>query len=275
MNTKEELSENTRQGFEVKKADALLGSMEAKSNNASGMPGTFTAERHRISLSYYRARWYDPAAKRFISEDPIGLDGGINLYAYVGNNPVNLIDPQGLDEFPADFIGPLMEKDWRAASLPVLAKCISSQFPGYKLIDIKSTIGHGSSDKRNKDGSATLLDPSGKEIIIVNDIHEYSTRDPEMANPSSTPYEKRDKTNTTRGFTNSGNPFTNYTAREVTWQYAIDVQIWELGNSLSIISGSAPETLKNYSYDPGATTLGCYMDATGRGAEKRWLRDRQ
>jgi RHS repeat-associated protein len=69
--------------------------MEAKPNNATGMPGTFTAEPHKISLSYYRARWYDPAAKRFISEDPIGLDGGINLYAYVGNNPINLVDPDG------------------------------------------------------------------------------------------------------------------------------------------------------------------------------------
>jgi hypothetical protein len=32
----------------------------------------------------------------FISADPIGLEGGINLYAYVGNNPVNWIDPWGL-----------------------------------------------------------------------------------------------------------------------------------------------------------------------------------
>jgi RHS repeat-associated protein len=49
------------------------------------------------NLYYYRNRWYDPQAGRFISEDPIGLAGGINSYAYVGNNPVNLIDPFGLD----------------------------------------------------------------------------------------------------------------------------------------------------------------------------------
>jgi hypothetical protein len=46
-------------------------------------------------LYYHRARYYDPQARRFISEDPIGLDGGINLYAYVGNNPLNLTDPDG------------------------------------------------------------------------------------------------------------------------------------------------------------------------------------
>jgi RHS repeat-associated protein len=45
---------------------------------------------------YYRARYYDPAAGRFISEDPIRLDGGVNLYAYVKNRPVNLVDPLGL-----------------------------------------------------------------------------------------------------------------------------------------------------------------------------------
>jgi RHS repeat-associated protein len=46
---------------------------------------------------YYRARYYNPVLGRFISEDPIGLLGGINLYSYVGNNSINGIDPFGLD----------------------------------------------------------------------------------------------------------------------------------------------------------------------------------
>ncbi len=53
-------------------------------------------ENDNTGLDYYRARYYDPQLKRFISEDPIGLVGGINLYAYVGNNPVNQKDPLGL-----------------------------------------------------------------------------------------------------------------------------------------------------------------------------------
>ncbi len=47
------------------------------------------------SLYYYRARFYDPQAGRFIGEDPIGLEGGLNLYAYVGNLPIEYIDPFG------------------------------------------------------------------------------------------------------------------------------------------------------------------------------------
>ena len=41
-------------------------------------------------------RFYDPETGRYISADPIGLAGGVNLYAYVQNNPVNWIDPEGL-----------------------------------------------------------------------------------------------------------------------------------------------------------------------------------
>jgi RHS repeat-associated protein len=47
-------------------------------------------------LYQVRARWYDPVLERFVSEDPIGLAGGINAYAYAGNDPVNLTDPFGL-----------------------------------------------------------------------------------------------------------------------------------------------------------------------------------
>ncbi len=42
-----------------------------------------------------RARWYDPEVGRFISEDPIGLVGGMNQYAFAGDDPINASDPSG------------------------------------------------------------------------------------------------------------------------------------------------------------------------------------
>ena len=48
-------------------------------------------------LYFMRARYYDSTTGRFISEDPIGFGGGdTNLLAYVSNNPINWIDPDGL-----------------------------------------------------------------------------------------------------------------------------------------------------------------------------------
>jgi RHS repeat-associated protein len=49
---------------------------------------------------YYRARYYDPKIGRFISEDPIGFNAGVNFYAYVENNSVTRTDPFGLRQRP-------------------------------------------------------------------------------------------------------------------------------------------------------------------------------
>ncbi|WP_395612222.1 RHS repeat domain-containing protein [Allosphingosinicella sp.] len=48
-----------------------------------------------IGMAYYRARIYNPAMGRFMQTDPIGMDGGMNIYAYVRNNPGNFTDPSG------------------------------------------------------------------------------------------------------------------------------------------------------------------------------------
>ena len=63
-------------------------------------PYDFTGrESDPTGLKYYRARYYHPGLQRFVSEDPLEFAGGdVNLYGYVGNSPVNFIDPLGLDK---------------------------------------------------------------------------------------------------------------------------------------------------------------------------------
>ena len=64
-------------------------------------------ERDEVTgLMYYRARYYDPAVGRFLSEDPLGFAAGdANLYRYVFNSPTNYTDPSGEIAFAPVVIG--------------------------------------------------------------------------------------------------------------------------------------------------------------------------
>jgi RHS repeat-associated protein len=101
--------EESSTGFYLRNA---FGKMESGSTAASsmethtglGFAGAGTPTAAGGGYVYMRNRWYDPQTGRFLSQDPIGLAGGVNLYAYAGNNPASYSDPFGLQPCPSSCL---------------------------------------------------------------------------------------------------------------------------------------------------------------------------
>src|SRR5258708_9252474 len=78
-------------------------------SSADGVSNAFQyagRENDGTGLYFSRARYYSPRYGRFISQDPVGFNGGVNLYSYAANSPVTLRDPSGKN--PACLIGGLL-----------------------------------------------------------------------------------------------------------------------------------------------------------------------
>lgn len=112
-----------------------LGSVTSLSNSAGAIANTYTYDSFgkltastgsitnsfrftgrefdaETNLQFSRARYYDPNAGRFLSQDPIGFNGGVNAYAYVQNNSPTFADPLGLKKTCTPLGDPLQITPW-------------------------------------------------------------------------------------------------------------------------------------------------------------------
>lgn len=73
----------------------VYASGSADQYNRVRFKGALWMDDQGPELYYMRNRWYEPRTGRFLSEDPIGLSGGINQYTFAAGNPVSMGDPTG------------------------------------------------------------------------------------------------------------------------------------------------------------------------------------
>jgi RHS repeat-associated protein len=102
-------------------------------------------------LVRYSYRFYAPSLGRWLNRDPIGESGGLNLYAFVGNNPVNFIDPFGLDTYE-------LNRMLGDSGMPVLSGN-SGELVSHTLF--YTTDGNGNVEHTyswNPSGNATVMD---------------------------------------------------------------------------------------------------------------------
>ncbi|WP_114226609.1 MULTISPECIES: RHS repeat domain-containing protein [Sphingomonas] len=102
------------QGSVIAKADCSGAQAAANSYDEYGIPAATNTGRFQytgqawlpeLGMYYYKARIYSPTLGRFLQTDPIGYDDQYNLYAYVGDEPINGRDPTGQSVLVDDAIG--------------------------------------------------------------------------------------------------------------------------------------------------------------------------
>jgi RHS repeat-associated protein len=128
-----------------------------------------------LSQTMYRA--YDPNLGRWLNRDPAGLSGGINLYVYVGDNPISAIDPFGLSPLTAQQQGSVqwVIDQTRAQGFPAIADRLQAKIAN-GTFNVDASMGSGEIGRVDTFQTTINLNPAfiGQSQTFANTVvHEY------------------------------------------------------------------------------------------------------
>jgi hypothetical protein len=121
-----------------------------------------------VNWCYNYFRDYDPAIGRYIQSDPIGLQGGINTYSYVGSNPLTNVDPNGLVKWRGEMYGVNAGAAVGGAQyyFDLTSECINGKYAFVRVYASALSTGFGikaigSAQGISFDDRKATIDPSG------------------------------------------------------------------------------------------------------------------
>lgn len=138
-------------------------------------------------LHYYKERYYSTALGRFLSPDPIDIDGGLHLYAYAANDPINAVDPSGLAAVP--YFPYSSGLNYRTGSGTIPPVPIVPTLPSYSPNrsgwhdytagpNLVCTAAQACSRREIVDQMSRYAVPGQNPSRPVQDLHIYPVRDP-------------------------------------------------------------------------------------------------